>query len=139
MKTETILKWVAVASGVYFLWRWFASRQAVSAVPGAQYAFLTTPAPSASEVKGAGEIRYQPVASIQRTFDPYVQDHDPSLGEKIQSYGSAAEIGITVIDNIFSKLGGLFGGTTGKDRADVPLLNSSVSFGSVPPGDTVHV
>lgn len=93
-----------------------------------------------SEQKSAVEVRNLPVPSVQLPYDPYThEDYSPTLGQRIETVGDAAERSLTVIHNVFTGLTDLFGGSSGADKAPSAVQTSSVSFLDVPPGDVVVV
>ena len=138
MNTKDLLLVGGLAGLGYWLYR-MTIGQRVSAVPGAQFAVLgSNQSGAALAALSPAEVRFQPIATNQKTFDPYVEQADPALADRITAIGTAAEVSLDVIANVWTGLTDLFGGSTGAARAPGPLQPAAVAQGFVPPADTVY-
>jgi len=142
MKTNDLLTAGLVAVGGYFALKLFGGASGprmllASAAPNQIAA--SAPAGRVSEQKSAVETRYLPIPTMQPSYDPYLYEDAPSLGQKIETIGTAAERSLDVIQNVFTGITDLFGGSSGPDKAPGAVQTSSVSFLDVPPGVGVVV
>jgi len=144
MKTNDLLTAGLLAGGGFLLWKMMQGGGLSPARPQIVAAANPVQAPAApagrvTEQKSAVESRFLPVPTLAPATDPYIQDDDPTLAERIQAVGDAAETSLDVIQNVFSGLTGLFGGTAGDEKAPAAVQESSQSPLAVPLSAYVYV
>lgn len=142
MKKNDLLTAALVAVGGYFALKMFGGGgfgPRGQLVAAANQVGANRPQGRVSERRSGVEIRYLPVPTTQPSYDPYLNEDNLSLGQKIETIGDAAERGLTVIQNVFTGITDLFGGSSGADKAPGAVQSSSQSFLEVPPADVVIV